>query len=124
MSTLKKIPLESILNRHLSSLSPVAAEFAKDLLRLIGERDINLATLLNQGLSFASNFDATELSFTTNAIPDTQDTVAHGRKSAPAYFLVVDINKGGVLYRSAAFNATNCYFKCTVASAAVKVIVF
>lgn len=124
MRTLKKLPFESILNRHLLKLTPETAEFARDLMALLGEREIDLSSLLKQGLSFSANFDAVELSFTTNAIPNTEDTVAHGRKAAPTRFLVTDIDKGGVLYRSAAFDSTNGFFKCTVASAAVKIIVF
>lgn len=124
MSIYKKRPLESVLTTHLGGLPSSVATMLKDLMRFMGEQDVNLSSLLNQGLRFSDNFNAKELSFTTNATPDTQDTVAHGRNSAPTRFFVIDQDKGGVLYRSASFDATNCYFKNTVASVAVKVLVF
>lgn len=124
MSIYKKRPWESVLTAHLPNLPGATAKMIKDLMRFLGEQDVNLSSLLNQGLRFSDNFNATELSFTTNATPDTQDAVVHGRGSAPTRFVVLDQDKGGVLYRSAAFDATNCYFKNTAASVAMKILVF
>lgn len=60
--------------------------------------------------------------FTTNATPDTEDTVAHGMATTPIGWILISIDKGGVLYKgTTAWDSTNAYFKCTVASAAVTV---
>lgn len=123
MTTLSKLPQEAIFNRWGKLLSEPTAGALNDMLRLLRERDANLAAMLNQGLNFTDNFAGALLSFTSNATPDTQDTTPHGLRRAPSYFLVLDIDKGGVVYRSAAFDETNVYTKCTVASAAVKIFV-
>jgi hypothetical protein len=79
--------------------------------------------ILDRGISLTDNIDAVIASFTSNATPDTEDTVAHTLGRIPSYFIVADINKGGVVYRGATtFTKTNVYLKTTVASAAVKVI--
>lgn len=124
MGTIKKLPLEALFNRHKNSLPLEVLELLKDITKFLNDRDLNLVGLLNKGLGFNDNFNGALLSYTSNATPDTQDTVAHGLLRAPTDFIVVNIDKGGVVYKSAAFNATNVFLKCTAASAAVKVFVF
>lgn len=124
MATLRKISFESILNRWRRLLPPNVVDAFTDLVRMLGDRDNAVSVLLNQGLLLADNFDGKFVEFISNATPDTEDAIEHGFNRAPAYFIVIDLDKGGVVYRSSVFDKTNCYFKCTVASAAVKVFIF
>jgi len=102
-------------------------EFRKlddDIIRYLNGLDENLDILLNRGLNFSDNFDAVEASYTSNAVADTQDTVAHTLGKTPSGVIVVDIDKGGVVYRGSAHDSNNLYLKCTVASASVKLLVY
>lgn len=124
MTSLSKVPFEAVFQNYATQLSEPEISVLRDLLTLIGERETNLAALFGGGLGFSENFAGAELSYTTNATPDTQDTVAHGLKIVPTGFLAISINKPGVVYKGAAFDATNVYFKCNVASADVVILVF
>ena len=60
--------------------------------------------------------------FTTNATPDTEDTIAHTIGAIPQGYIVVSQSLAGSLYLgTTAWTATNVYFRCSVASVAVKV---
>lgn len=97
--------------------------FDRDLITILGEFDLSLKAILDKGVSLNDNVDAAVVSYTSNATPDTEDTVAHTLGKIPTYFIVGDIDKGGVVYRSGTtFTSTNIYLKCTVASAAIKLI--
>lgn len=124
MTTIAKQPIEAIFNRWQKLLDANTDGALTDILKLFRERDANLEAILNQGINFSDNFNGKILSYTTNATPDTEDAIPHGMKLVPISFIVIDINKGGVAYRSAAFDKTNVYLKCTVASAAIKVFIF
>lgn len=124
MSTLRKFPWESLMNRHAKSLDPEVLSMLQDMVQLLSEQELSLTGLLNQGLRIPDNFDGALLTYVSNAVPDTQDTVAHGLRKVPSYFIVLSVNKGGVVYKSAAFDATNAYFKNSVASVATTIFVF
>ena len=124
MSVVKRQPFESIFNRWLKDVkNPAVYGAIQDTLNFLRQAEDNIVSILNQGIKIADNVDGSILEFTTNAIANTQDTTAHGLVRVPNYFIVLDINLGGVLYRSASFDDTNFYSKCTVAAAAVKVLV-
>lgn len=124
MSVMKRQPFESIFNRWLKQIKdPAISGSIQDLLNFLRQAEDNLVSILNQGIKIADNVDGAVLEFTTNVVADTQDTTPHGLDRVPTYFIVLDIDKGAVLYRSAAFDGTNLYSKCTVASTAVKVLV-
>lgn len=124
MSTLRKLPLESLANRHASAIGPAVSALLRDLVQLMAEQELNLTSLLNQGLRVPDNFDGALIQYTSNAIANTQDTVAHGLRKVPSYFFVLSVDKGGTPYKSAAFDATNVYLKNTVASVATTIFVF
>jgi len=85
----------------------------------------DVTRILNRGVVFEDNVDCAFVSFTSNATPDTEDTVAHGLGRVPTGYLVYSRDKAGVLYDSGtAFTASNIYLKCNVASVAFKLIVF
>lgn len=51
---------------------------------------------------------------------DTEITLAHGLGSTPVGFLVINIDKGGVVYDSGtAWTSSNMYLKCSAANAAI-----
>jgi len=97
--------------------------FDRDMVTVLGGWAQVLKAILDKGISLADNVDAAVVSYTSNATPNTEDTVAHTLGKIPTYFIVGDIDKGGVVYRSGtAFTKTNIYVKCSVASAAIKLI--
>ena len=54
---------------------------------------------------------------------DTEFTVAHGLGATPTGYIVVSIDKAGIVYKgSTAWDATNMYLKCSAANAALKLI--
>lgn len=84
-----------------------------------------LAASINKGLYFQDNFNAEELSFTTDGSANTEFSAAHTLKRTPTRFFVVDTDKGGVLYKgTTTWTNTTVYFKCSVASAAMKVYIY
>lgn len=70
------------------------------------------------------NIDGRFQTITTNATPNTQDTLAHGLGSVPIGYIVVNQDKAGSLYDSGtAWTSTNMYFKCDVASVTFTIFV-
>jgi len=85
------------------------------------------------GISFGTAEDGTLAgalggryqAYTTNATPDTEDTVAHGLGRVPVGFIVVRRDKAGVIYDSGGtWTSTNILLKCNVASLAATILVF
>jgi len=101
------------------------SEFDKALEQELLSYTYKLAQLLNGGLGFIDNFNLQEKTYTTNAVANTEDAVAHTLGRVPSGFIVVNRDKAGVLYDSGtAWTATNIYLKCSVASTAVKIYIF
>lgn len=89
---------------------------------LQGRLEFGNGTDGNRGVNIAGRFQA----FTSNATPDTEDTVAHGLGATPSgeLYIVMSQSKAGSLYKSGtAWDATNAYFKCDVASVAFKIFI-
>ncbi len=96
-----------------------------ELLRRLEEYDRNNGAILNRGIRFEDNFDAVSITYTSNAVADTEDTVTHTLGKVPTGFIVYSINKGGVVYLSGtAATKTNIYLKCSTTSTAVKAWIF
>lgn len=111
--------LPGIFTQRQAELRP----FDRELVASIGNWALELKAILDRGISLEDNVDAAVASFTSNAVANTEDTIAHTLGRVPTYFIVGDIDKGGVVYKgTTAFTKTNVYLKTTVASAAVKVI--
>lgn len=84
-----------------------------------------LIDLLNGGLRFADNFDAEIKSITTNGTANTEDAVSHSLKRVPTGYLILNRDKAGVVYDSGTpWTATSIYLKCSVATVAVKIMIF
>ena len=98
-------------------------QFDRDLLTALGGWSLQLKGILDRGISFNDNVDSVVVSFTSNGVANTEDTIAHTLGKVPTYFLVASLDKGAVIYKgTTAFTATNIYVKSTVASTAVKLI--
>lgn len=56
---------------------------------------------------------------------DTEFTVAHTLAYTPTMFLVLSVNKGGIVYKSTtSWTSSNVYFKSSVANASVTLFIF
>lgn len=100
-------------------------QFDRDLINALGDWDFNLRGILQGGLSLTDNVDVDIVSFTSSATPDAENTVSHGLGKVPAGFIVVNLNKGAVVYDSGtAWTESSIYLKCNTASTIVKIIVF
>lgn len=96
-----------------------------ELQRRLEEYDRNQDAILNRGIRFEDNVDCVMVEFTSNGTPNTQDTVAHTLGKVPTGFLVVNKDKAGDVYAGGTtWTKTNIYFKTTVASVALKILVF
>ena len=84
-----------------------------------------LAGLLNGGLILTDNFRGEVLTVSDSGAADSSNTIPHTLKRIPTGFIVVNINKGGVVYDAGtAWTVTNIYLKCTTANTTYKVFVF
>ena len=74
----------------------------------------------------ASNLSDKVIATNTPNTANVEFKVAHQQQARPLYFQVVDIDKGGVVYRTKnkAWDRTHAYLKCTVSAAKVKLIFF
>ena len=70
---------------------------------------------VNKGENILGQF----VTYTSNATPNTQDTVPHNLGSVPVGYIVVSKDKAGDVYKSAAFTSMNMYLKCSAASTTV-----
>ena len=85
----------------------------------------DMIDILTKGIRVEDNLDAADVSYTTNAVANTEDTVAHNLGRIPIGYWVISRDKAGVVYNGGtAWTTTNIYLKCNVASTAVRVIVF
>lgn len=77
----------------------------------------------NTATNIGENIQGQFITYTTNATPDTQDTIAHKLGSIPIGYIVVSKSKAGDIYQQAttgtAWTSNNLYLKCTVASVTV-----
>lgn len=83
---------------------------------LQGRISFGVAVDGNSGQNIQGRFQQ----FTTSATPDAENTIAHELGSTPVGFIVLWQSKAGSLYQKpttgTAWNATNLYLKCNVAS--------
>jgi hypothetical protein len=88
----------------------------------IKRRGVHLGT----GTGVAGNLDGVYVSYTSNAMPNTEDTVTHNLGRVPIGFLVIERNKAGTVYSSskASWSSTKMYLKCDVGDTATTLLVF
>lgn len=96
-----------------------------DLVRVVDDVVGNLAAMFDKGIRVEEGIDVDIVSYTSNAVANTEDTVSHGLKRVPLGFIVVSQDKAGVCYWSGTTHtSTNLYLKNNVATVATKLIVF
>ena len=97
----------------------------KMVFKILDEVLRSIKSVLNGGIRFEDNFDNRLLTFTSNAIPDTETVVAHTLGKTPVGIIVYSQNKAGSLYNSNnAHTTTSIKIKCNTASINFKVIIF
>lgn len=97
----------------------------EDLYNSLREFIDDVTKILNRGILFSDNMDVDIVSYTSNATPDTSDTVSHSLGKVPTGFIVVNIDKSAIVYDAGtSWTSSNIYLKCDTASTAVKIIVF
>ena len=100
-------------------------DFTRELLETLLKYSVNLADVINGGIKLDENLNVKILTIADSGNADSENTVAHTLKRVPSYFIVVNIDKGGVVYDGGtAWTNTNVYLKCTVANCAIKVLIF
>lgn len=71
----------------------------------------------NNVINMGDNIQGQFLTYTTNATPNTEDTIPHNLGSIPIGYIVVKQNKAGSIYDSGtAWNLNNLYLKSNTAS--------
>jgi hypothetical protein len=110
---------------QVGSLVTQGPDFQQRLLKVMNELNNTLRAMLNRGLSFDDNVDCRIVSFTSNAVADTEDTVAHTLGKVPRYMIPVSLNKAAVVYKGAtAWTISRIYVKTNAASTAVSLLIF
>jgi hypothetical protein len=99
-------------------------------IRILDKQQKNIITALQGRLRFGDaadnepgeNIQGEFQSFTSDATPNTEFSVAHSLGAAPLGRIVLWQDKAGALYQGpatgTAWDATDVYFKCDVASVA------
>lgn len=87
-----------------------------------------LVRVINGKLGFGdgihkSNIDGNWVQYQTAASPNSIDTVPHGLKRKPAGYMVMAIDKPGVVYMDAPADTVNLYLKCSAGSAVIRLFV-
>lgn len=83
-----------------------------------------LQSMLNKGLKVADNLYAQIATVSNTGNADTEFTASHDLKGVPIGFIVINIDKAGVVYDSGTdWTSTAIYLKCNVANCNVKLII-
>lgn len=82
-----------------------------------------LKAILDRGIRFEDNVDCRIVTYTSNATPDTEDSVPHDLRKVPVGYIVIGKDLAGDVYDSAAHSATDLKLKCSVASVTITLIV-
>lgn len=121
MAQFKRIDPQALFAQAFTGLR----KFDRDLLRILAELMTSLNTLFDRGLTFSENMETQQIDYTTNAVADTEDAVAHTLDKIPSGFIVVNKDKAGDFYQSGTtWTASNIYLKCNAASVTVSILVF
>jgi hypothetical protein len=70
----------------------------------------------NTATNMGENISGQFVTYTSNGTINTQDTVRHNLGSVPVGYIVINKNKAGDFYTSAAATSTSLFLKCSVAS--------
>lgn len=85
----------------------------------------DITKILDGGIVYSDNFDVDIVSFTSDAVADSEDTVSHDLGKVPTGFHIINRDKAGILYDSGtSWTSSNIYLKSNLASTTYKIIVF
>ena len=99
-------------------------EYDKDLAKVLENLFSNLVGIFNAGIRFDQNADVRIVSYTSNAVPNTEDAVAHTLKRVPIGYILIGQDKAASFYKgSTSWTTSSIYLKSSVASVAVTVLV-
>ena len=96
----------------------------EELVAALSQMGLNIKHVLAGGVTLEDNVDCSLVSFTSNGVANTEDTVPHTLGRVPTHFIVASLDKAAVVYKGGTtFTATNIYLKTSLATTAVKLIV-
>jgi len=99
--------------------------FEKGLEKELLSYSQEIAQVINKGIKFTDNFDAQIKTISDSGVADSENTVAHTLKRVPTGYLILKINKSGIVYDSGStWTDTNIYLKCNSANAAITILIF
>jgi len=99
-------------------------DILSDLFESLKKYTIKLADVINGDLRFEENINADIVTVADTGAANTEKAVTHSLKRIPNGFVVISIDKAGYCYDSGtAFTSTTIYIKCSVANAAVKLLI-
>jgi len=119
VTTYKKSTFSSLVRLY-QTIRP----FDRDLLKILNEKDENVSSILDAGISFTDNVDCDLVTYTSNGTPNTEDTVGHSLGKVPTGIIPVSLDKPAVVYKSNTFSASNLFLKCNVASTTATLLIF
>ena len=95
--------------------------FEKDLERELLSFSLELSDILNKGIKFADNMEDGLVTVADSGNADTEFEVSHTLKRVPIGYLLINIDKAGIVYDSGTtWTTTKIYLKCNVANCALK----
>jgi len=105
---------------------PGQNDFAEKLVEMLASYSLKLSDVINGGLVFgAENMNCYVHTVTDTGSADTEFNFSHTLKRIPSGYIVVSIDKAGIIYKgSTAWDTTKIYLKCNVANCEVKLIIF
>jgi len=108
---------------------PAAAYYYNTQLRAIYMATTNLSLTIRdtaiQNNDKAGNLQAVYVTFTSNGVANTEDTVPHVLGFVPKGYIAVKQDKAAILYDgTTAFTTTNLYLRSSVATVVWTVLVF
>lgn len=99
--------------------------FDKDLLTALSNWSLILKSILDGGISFKDNVDATQVSVTSHGTPGTEFSVAHELGKIPVGYVVMGRDGSGTVYDGTTSNTkTDLYLKSDVASKTFRLLIF
>jgi hypothetical protein len=112
------------LDRINTGKAPAETEFEKNLEKSFQRLLDQLTQILNKGLVFSDNFSIDILIFTSQQA-DSEFPVTHNLRRVPTGYIVIGMDKAGLLYNGAtAWTSTNIYLKASLGATTFKALIF
>ena len=112
-----------------AKLEELTQDWAPMLIHDIGASMEQMLRVLNGNVGFGDGTDFDNLkgkwlTYSTNASPDTEDTVTHDLGSVPVGFLTMEPPEAGYLYKGPTpWTTTAIFLKCSAAAQTAKIFV-